>query len=78
MMPSAFSKAPLHSLHEDNQNEEQIDFFGHVTHLSLASHDSPGGVVLFDAMASVSVLHDANSITKDTIIVSGQDDRSEV
>ena len=54
MIPSAISKAPLHSLHQDNQNEEQHAFFGHVTQLVLASHN---------VMLLVLVLHDVIDIS---------------
>ena len=42
MMPSALLKETLHSLHEDNQNQEQQDYFVHMTQLQLplASHDA--------------------------------------
>ena len=40
-------KAPLHYLHQDNQNEEQHDFSCHLTQLlwPLTSHDASGVVV---------------------------------
>ena len=50
MIPSALSKVPLHALQQDVQNEEQPQFFGHVTQLPLplASHDATGvGVTWF-------------------------------
>ena len=34
----ALSKAPQHSLYQDNQNKEKHDFFGHVT--QLPSHET--------------------------------------
>ena len=45
--PSALSKEALHSLHQDNQNEKQYDFFGHVTQMpfSLASHNTIGNSI---------------------------------
>ena len=63
MLASSLSKEPLHSSHQDNQNEEQHDVFGHVTQLPLAS---------------MPVLHDTYSILYVTIIFLCQDDRSEV
>ena len=61
MLPSALSKAPLHSLYQDNQNKEECDFFGHMSQLPWS-------------LASVSVLYDAYSIKSVTIIFLGQVD----
>ena len=42
MMSPAFSMSALHFLGQNNQNQIQHDFFGHLTQLSLAlaSHDA--------------------------------------
>ena len=50
-MPMAPSVITLHLFSQDNQNEEQCDFFGHVMHLvlALASHDAEGIVIICHA-----------------------------
>ena len=45
MMPSVLSNEALHFLHQDNQNEEQHDFFGHMTPLPLALHNATGVII---------------------------------
>ena len=39
-------KGPLHSIHQDNQNEEQHEFFGHVMQLPLPLLDATGVCVI--------------------------------
>ena len=48
MLASTLSKEPLYYLHQDNQNKEHYNIFGHVTLLPLllTSHDTTGvGVI---------------------------------
>ena len=38
------SMAPLHSIYQEDQNEVQHDFLGHVIPLASAAHDADGVV----------------------------------